>query len=368
MKRHLSVLVLGVLGLCLALTDPVLAKGREKVILDTDMVELFDDGAAMIMLARAENVELLGVTTVSGNSWATEGSVFGMRQLAIIGRTDIPVVNGVEWPLRPGRYENLAAERTLMGMGHDGWVGAFGHEPPASFEAFYEKTYGTKPPAKLANQDAVTFIIEQVRKNPGEITIAAIGPCTNLALAIRQAPDIIPLIKRVIYMGGAFYQPGNVTPAAEFNWWFDPEAARMTVRAPFREQIMVGLDVCEKVHFDKALYDRFLAADLYPDIAAMFKDHYAAKFEKNPKHTSFVWDLIVSAIIINPAIITGEKEAKVDINADLGLSYGQSLAYPVERGPGGAQKARIVMDIDQKVFWDLAVSGLTRPAEGKAKK
>ncbi len=367
MYRRLSGLLLVVLSLCLFTLHPAAAKERQKVILDTDMVELFDDGAAMVMLARADTVDLLGVTTVSGNTWASEGSAYGIRQLEIIGRTDIPVVNGVLWPLRPGRYENLAAERVLMGMGPDSWVGAFRAPPPVSYEAFYEKTYGKKPAVKVADQDAVNFIIAQVRKYPGEVTIAAIGPCTNLALAVSQAPDIIPLIKRVIYMGGAFYQQGNVTPAAEFNWWFDPEAARITVRASFKEQIMVGLDVCEKVLFDKTVYERFLTADLYPEFATMFKDTYGERFSKNPKHTSFVWDLIVAAIIIDPALITGEKTAKVDINADLGLSYGQSLAYPVKSGPGGTQLARIVMEIDQKVFWDLAIAALTKPATAKAK-
>ena len=64
------------------------------------------------------------------------------------------------------------------------------------------------------------FIIEEVRKHPGELTIAEIGPCSNLALAVLKAPDIVPLIKRVIFMGGSFFKPGNVTPTAEFNWWF----------------------------------------------------------------------------------------------------------------------------------------------------
>ena len=78
------------------------------------------------------------------------------------------------------------------------------------------------------------FIIEEVRKHPGELTIVEIGPCSNLALAVLKAPDIVPLIKRVIFMGGSFFKPGNVTPTAEFNWWFDPEAARIVVRTPFQ--------------------------------------------------------------------------------------------------------------------------------------
>ena len=98
---------------------------------------------------------------------------------------------------------------------------------------------------------AVNFIIDEVKKNPNEISIIAISTGVNLAMAIRMAPEIIPLIKRVIYMGGSFFKPGNTTPTAEFNWWMDPEAAKICLRSPFKEQIIVGLDVCEKMPFKK---------------------------------------------------------------------------------------------------------------------
>ena len=105
-------------------------------------------------------------------------------------------------------------------------------------------------------------------------TIAEIGPCSNLALAVLKAPDIVPLIKRVIFMGGSFFKPGNVTPTAEFNWWFDPEAARIVVRTPFREQIMVGLDVCEKMPFSFDRYQAFLAGQR-PEMKKLLESTYA---------------------------------------------------------------------------------------------
>ena len=193
-----------------------------------------------------------------------------------------------------------------------------------------------------------------MRANPGEITIAAIGPCGNLAAAVRQAPDIVPLIKRVVYMGGAFYQPGNVTPTAEFNWWFDPEAAKIALRTPFNEQIIVGLDVSEKVVFTKAHYDRLLKSLGQSKQADMLRGTFVGQmFEKDPNFTHFIWDVIVSAIIIDPTLVTGEVTAMVDINDQLGLSYGQSIAYPLQRGPEGSRQARIIMDVDQDRLWDM---------------
>ena len=185
------------------------------------------------------------------------------------------------------------------------------------------------------------------------MTIAAIGPCTNLAAAIRMAPDIVPLVKRVVYMGGSFFQPGNVTPAAEFNWWIDPEAAQITVRSPFREQIVFGLDVCEKVVFRKAHYDRFLASlGKSPQADILKKTFVGQTFAKDAGFTHFVWDVLVAAAIIDPGIITAEKTCTIDVNTQYGLSYGQSLAFP-KFAASGCAKARIVTDIDQERFWNM---------------
>lgn len=342
------------LWLCLAfLFAPLFAHAKEKVLLDTDMVEAFDDGVAMVMLANAPGIELVGVTTVTGNSWVQDGTAWAIRQLEAEGRTDIPVAAGLEYPLRPQRHLNFEQERKANGMGHDAWLGSFGYPQPESWQAFYKKHYGKEPTARPVDKHAVDFIIDTVRADPGQITIAAIGPCGNLALAIRKAPDIIPLIKRVVYMGGAFFRPGNVTPAAEFNWWFDPEAARMTVRAPFKEQIVLGLDVCEKVVFRRENYDRLLTTLGTGEQGRILRSTFVGKsFEKDPAFTHFVWDVLVAAVIIDPTLITSEVTCLVDVNDALGLSYGQSLAYP-KTGPEGSQKARIVLDVDQKRFWDM---------------
>ncbi|MEF9672904.1 nucleoside hydrolase [Pseudomonas sp. PCH446] len=116
---------------------------------------------------------------------------------------------------------------------------------------------GDPHPAAQRNRAAVHY--RQRAQEPHEVTLLAIGPLTNLALAIRQAPDIVPLIKRIVYMGGAIEIPGNTTPAAEFNWWFDPEAAKIVLRSPI-EHVIFPNDVCEKVTFDASVYQRVIAA------------------------------------------------------------------------------------------------------------
>ena len=206
----------------------------------------------------------------------------------------------------------------------------------------------------------MNFLIDTIKSNPGQVTVMPIGPCTNLAIAIRIAPEIVPLIKRVVYMGGAFEVPGNTTPAAEFNWWFDPEAAKMSVRAPFADQLIVGLDVCEKYRFNRKIFERITAVNT--PIAKMFKQKYGPAFEKDPNYTRLVWDTIAAAVVIDPSLIIEEETRWVDVNSDYGLDYGRSLGFH-RQGPAGTQQARILLSIDEKRFWNLMVDMLTKKVE-----
>jgi len=343
-----------VCALALAVAMPChAAQVREKVLLDTDMVEAFDDGVAMVVLSNAPNIELVGVTTLSGNSWVEEGTAYALYQLELEGHKTIPVAPGLEYPFRPQRHELFDLERESSGMGHDAWLGSFGLKKPASWQEVYKKLYNKEPAFTPVSKHAVDFIIDTVRANPNEITIAAIGPCGNLAMAVRKAPDIIPLIKRVVYMGGAFFQPGNVTPSSEFNWWFDPEAAKIAVRTPFKEQMVLGLDACEKIIFRIEHYKRLLATLGNSPQAKLLRSTFVGQmFEKDPSFTHFVWDALVAAVIIDPTLIKREVTQKIDVNDAVGLSYGQSLAYP-KLAPKGCQPARIVTEIEEARFWDM---------------
>jgi inosine-uridine nucleoside N-ribohydrolase len=158
-------------------------------------------------------------------------------------------------------------------------------------------------------------------------------------------------------MGGAFDVSGNMTPAAEFNWWFDPEAAKIAVHAPFKDQLIVGLDVCEKYHFTKEIYNKIVAVE--SPLTKFFKDRYGPEFEKNPKGKRLVWDTITAAVVIDPTLIREEETRWVDVNAQYTLDYGRSLSYKMQ-GPAGTQKARILFSIDENRFWDLMIDLLTR--------
>ena len=191
------------------------------------------------------------------------------------------------------------------------------------------------------------FLIDTIKANPGQVTVMPVGPCTNLAIAIRRAPEIVSLVKRVVYMGGAFDVPGTTTPAAEFNWRFDPEAAKICLRAPYADQLIVGVDVCEKYLFNKEVFERITAVDT--PFAEMFKARYGPEFRKDPHYTRLVWDTIAAAVVIDPTLIGKEETRRVDVATDYGLDYGRSLGYR-KQGPVGTQKARILFTIDEERF------------------
>ena len=149
------------------------AKEPEKipVILDADMVDLFDDGVAMVMLATSPKVDLKGVTIVIGNSWAQDGTASAIRHLEGLGRTDIPVMVGVNRPTRPGRMENILEERKNFGYGHETYMGSCSYPEPVSWEESYRTRYKSEPTIGPKAEDPSDYIIRTIKDNPHKVTI-----------------------------------------------------------------------------------------------------------------------------------------------------------------------------------------------------
>jgi inosine-uridine nucleoside N-ribohydrolase len=330
-----------------------IAATKEKVIQDADMGLFNDDAVALIMLLNSGQVEVLGVTTVSGNTWVENCTASAIALLKGLGRTEIPVISGPGEALMGNRQPWMSAEERLFGNSE--YLGAFSRPRPE--------------PLKPGAENAVDFIVRKVKELPNEITLLATGPATNIALAVKSHPEIVPLVKRIFYMGGAVDIPGNTTPAAEYNFWFDPEAAKIALRAPFKEQIVVPNDVCERVYYTKAIYDRIAAGPDTP-VVRMFRERHAAMFQKDPKRQSFVWDAIVSAILLQPSIATKLEDRFMDIDTTYGPNYGRSIGYHESRRrsfaspenfPAGTQKVKVLFDINREEFWNLYVSLMTKP-------
>jgi purine nucleosidase len=345
-----------------ARTDP------PKVIIDSDYNTLSDDGQLGVMAAQLQaqgSLKVLGITVVSGNQWLRQGVADALKSVERLGvEKQIGVYAGANHPLS---RDFTTVQRELKEFpGGDGYIGAWSKPEPKSDSDLVAPPDGFATHTKVQRQSAIDFIADAVKRNPGEVTILAIGPLTNIALATREHPEIVPQIRQIIYMGGAIDVPGNTTRTAEFNWWFDSEAAKTVLRLPIK-QTVIPLDVTNTVQMDKALYDR-VAHDPAKQtiITQLFKTlngyGYDGKngFETNPNYTTNIWDTLTLAYLMHPSYATQTVEEWVDVDTGFGANDGKARGY-TSSPPPGLQKMTVVKRFDNPAFFDFYVDLLTRP-------
>jgi uridine nucleosidase len=193
-----------------------------KIIIDTDPG--VDDTMAIFFALKSPELDVIGLTTIFGNVSTALATTNALRLMEIAGRPDIPVAHGADEPLA---MPFAGAVPYIHGDDGQGNV----HLPP--------------PSARPVGKSAAEFIVEQVMRAPGEVTLVPVGPLTNIALALRLEPRLAQHVREVVLMGGNALGPGNATPAAEANIHNDPEAADVVFGAGW-QVTMVGLDVTEK--------------------------------------------------------------------------------------------------------------------------
>lgn len=357
MKSHLFIVLL-ILPLLVACScnddnDNVTpdTDNQSKVLIDTDMVEGFDDGMALMMLLSATNVDVVGVTTVTGNTWVQEGVAYAIRQMEICRKDSVPIIVGSEYPLREGRLSTLKNE-VLANPGPDYlWLGAVEYDRVDDWRNFYVEHYGEQPSLSPTYGDAADFIISMLHKYPGELTLLAIGPCTNIAKALMKEPGVERLAREIVYMGGSYFIGGNTTPYSEYNVFFDPEATALCLRTPFARQTIASLDVCNNVIMDKNRYDDMCSKIKDERLLQIFHNcfHYG-DFQEHPDVSSCIWDVISAAVTIDRNIVKSSKTVRVDVQDDPSKSeYGRTFVTDnTER-----QYARLLTDVDADRIWDM---------------
>jgi inosine-uridine nucleoside N-ribohydrolase len=297
------------------------------ILLDCDPGH--DDAIALLLALASPELELLGVTTVAGNQTLEKTTANAIRVLDFVGRDDVPVAAGSAAP--------LVREPFVAAYVH-GETGLDGPDlPPPSREPL--------------QQHAVDFLAEQIRARKGAVTLVPTGPLTNVALLLALHPDARP--ERIVLMGGAIAE-GNVTPAAEFNIWADPEAAAR-VFASGIDLTMIGLDVTHKALFTPAHEQRLerrvgeMVRALLQFYGAFHRRHYG--WDGSPIH-----DAVAIAHVARPDLLeTFERGVKVDTGAE--LSRGRTYV-DVWRRTGWEPNAHVAVDIDADAFLDLLVERL----------
>jgi len=335
-----------------------------KIIIDSDYNTMSDDGQAGVMAAQLQAqglVKVLGITVVSGNKWLRQGVAEALKSVERLGvDKQIPVYAGENYALNHD-YAMVQAEMAA-GAGGDGYLGAWSTPEPQSDADLVPPADGFATHTQVQAQSAVDFLIDAIKANPHEVTILALGPLTNIARAVRKAPEIIELIREIIYMGGAVHVGGNTTTVAEFNWWFDPDAAQEVLRLPIRH-VVIPLDVTDTVLLTRSIYDRIAFPPNPTAVTHVFRNEwFSPLFEQDQNHTSSIWDTLTVAYLIDPRYATEVTREYLDVVVNPGgVDNGQAIGY--RRRPRGRrlQKVRVVRRFDNERFYALYVDLLTRP-------
>ncbi len=326
-----------------------------RIIFDTDSAVFNDDAAALAMLAgRPDVVDILGVTVVAGNYPVPQGAEHMLHLLELIGADDIPLYLGAESPL-VNSPAHAASQEVRWG--------------PVSFKGAFDATDQVVPPqggrfaaARPRTTGAVPFIIDTIDRYPHEVTLVAVGPMTNLALAFQQRPDLAGLVKRLVFMGGNARVPGNVTPAAEFNFWFDPEAAHAVLAMPIPDVVMFGLDITNHAPLRKSLFDHIVATDT--PLTRLMRHDMAPRFEADAAATYHVWDCITAAWLIDPSVVTASERLPIAVETSFGATYGGSSVATAPMP--GTRTLEVMLDLDLEKFFriyeELLASPPTDPA------
>jgi purine nucleosidase len=305
-----------------------------KVLIDTDTAS--DDAVALIMALRSPEVSVLAITVVAGNVPLEQATRNALYTAELCG-SDVPVFRGAAAPLiRP-------LEDAVWFHGRDG-LGDHGDEPA---------------PRAAAAEFAVDAIVRTVEANPG-IEIITLGPLTNLALALRQWPQLAANVSRCVVMGGAPACEGNVTPAAEFNFWVDPEAARVVLRSQLPIelvgwQLSRGSAVVSVTEMEEIL----AVGTSFAHFAIQSNSTAATAYKTQTGELGIALpDPVAMAILLDPALAPVSSENYMDVQIDNGITRGMSV---VDRlGVAKDARNRAVwseVTAKHKVVWEIDIPG-----------
>ncbi|MCI0410202.1 MAG: nucleoside hydrolase [Acidobacteria bacterium] len=325
-----------------------------KVIVDQDARgPCSTDQQSILMFVQSPDVQVLGITVVSGDLWMDQEVLHTLRALEIAGRTDVPVYRGAVFPLINSKEET---ERWEAAYGKHLYKGAWNEGMPGPFDRL--PLPEGEPTTRPAPGHAANFIVEAVNAHPGEVILWCGGPLTNVALALMLDPALPEKTRELVMMGGGI---DRALYRREFNWWWDPEAARMVLRAPWKKVTITPVDISVKTRHDEALVARIARAGT-PLARYLEKFHRKQPPTDDPDWVPwiFMWDEVSAASVLDPSIITRSRQMYVDVDIDHGLNYGNTLAWELNQAqPLGVPRATVQFDLDLARFYELYLRLMT---------
>ena len=333
------------------------AQEKRKIIIDQDAAGPGGtDQQSILLLIQSPQTDVLGITVVTGDAWLKSEVAHTLRMLEIVGRTDIPVVAGAEYPLVRTKADT---ELWQQRFGAVSWVGAWTprfYHPPDQLGDMPEG----KPTTQAIDEDAAHFLVRMVRKYPHEVTIYAGGPMTNLALAISIDPEFPQLARELVFMGASFNpqtdDPEFInTPRHEFNIWFDPEAAHIVLRAQWKRIVCTPVDISVKTRMTTGLINRIKGSNT-PSA------QYIGKYSRLFGEYNYLWDELAAAAWLDPSLITKKETRFLDVDLGRGAGYGNMLTWMDRDKPNiDVQPVEIQVDLDTERFYKMFVDLLSAP-------
>lgn len=347
---------------------PCFAQTRRKVILDQDgRGPATTDQQSMLLMLQSPQVETLGITIVSGDQWRDEEVAHTLRMLELTGHKDVKVYPGAVFPLINSK-EEIARWQKLYGVVtyQGAWNDRRAHTPTGAantgswnrvaYHAPFEvpELPEGRPILKAEDEDAAHFIIRMLHKYPHEVTVYAGGPLTNLAQAISLDPSVPELAQELVVMGGSIAPittlEGTTSNRREFNFWFDPEAVHIVLRAPWHKITVTTVDISVKTRFTKAMIDQ-VAKSSTPTA------QYIAKWADE----EYLWDELAALAWIDPSIITKEESLYMDIDISHAAGYGNTLVWAPGNQPDmGEQLVHVQTELDVEKFYRELIDLLSR--------
>lgn len=309
----------------------------QKIIIDTDPGQ--DDAVAILLaLSSPQELNVLGIVAVAGNVRLAQTAKNALKVVELSGQTEVPVYAGCERPIK----------RVLVTAEHvHGQSGLNGSDLP-------------DPQIQLQAQHGVDFIIATLMSHePGTVTLCTLGPLTNIALALIKAPHIAFRIKEIVMMGGAYFEVGNITPAAEFNIYVDPDAADVVMRSGV-PIVMVPLDVTHQILTTRERLDRITAIgnQTGDDVAKMLEFSQRFDLQKYASPGAPLHDPCVIAYLLKPELFVG-RHINVSIETASELTLGMTVAdyWGVTNRP---KNVIFLRSGDADGFYDLLLERLAR--------
>ncbi len=342
---------------------------QRKVIIDQDaMGPAGSNLQAILLLLQSPDVDLLGITVPSGDGWRDEEVAHALRMLEIAQRPHVPVIPGAVFPLINSpeltrRWESLYGKLVYKGC----WTEQFLPGETVTRTPYHADPYlipaspAGAPALKPAAGTAAEFLIRKVHEFPGEVTIIAAGPLTDLALAARLDPQFASLAKELVFMGGSFNPTAadNAfaaeyvnSPRREFNMRFDPEAASIVLHQHWKRITQIPIDPTTRT---------FFKPEFFRDIGrgqAPF-DAYLARFGQSYP----MWDELAVAVWLDPSLVTQSANLLEDVSTSFGPNYGDTLSWPLDHGPAlGEQAVHVVLAVDVPRFERQTIALLSAPS------